>query len=310
LMRGAVREDSPNDSGTFMFGSSKRKFVDCGTDSRTDEADAMPFNGNRDADADTNEITRKMSYLELCDQVKVLTGLVMDNQNSNMSLSKRFKNERDFGSAGNKSQHTVNSEVIDLVEEAFYALSTGNVINVENCLNEIRRLMVERNKLVLIADTSEFGWAAAKAYSNNATFLSDEEDKRLKRIEGLLRAAKKERTESAPKPKGRGTGRGRGGKQQNNNEQVPVVATPQQANTSQYHPQMFSYTLAHDPYTPYAGMPPFPAMAGHFPGQVMQAYAPSKANIKCYGCQQFGHLKTDCPNRHLWANPSMPAITK
>jgi hypothetical protein len=307
--RGAERDDLPPNSGTFMTVTPKRKHVEDKPFSF--RVDASSHNEDREARDGMPEIERRMSYLDLCEQVKVLTGLAFDNQNSNSSLAKRFKRERDFGSAGNKAQHTVNSDVIDLVEQCFHALNTGHLTRLEDCLNEIRRLMVERNKLVLIADTSEFGWAAAKAYSNSAVFLNDEEDKKLKKVEVVLRSAKKTKTENVPKPKGRGVsgaGRGRGNKPTASNENVPVVAP--QYNLQNQMPPMFSYSMPQDPYTSFYNMPPFPAMAGHFPGQVYQSVTGNKSNIKCYGCQQFGHVKTDCPNRHMWSNPTQAAITK
>jgi hypothetical protein len=306
--RGAGREDSSSDPGNVPFESFKRKHVfDYDHDSNPTSR-----NGEREELIDQNVRNGQMTYDELSEQVKILTALSLENQNSNISLAKRFKSERDFGSTGNKAQHTVISNIIDAADEGLYSLSCRNLKNVENCFLGIKAEAVERSKMICMADTSEFGWATVAAYKNNAQFLDDEEDKRFKRAEQSVRASRKTKADSASKPKGRGAGRGRG-RGVSNNEATPVVAPNQAYQTPVYAPPMQTYPFMSDPYTGYFNMPPFPAMAGHFPGPNMYAQGhqqQAKGPVKCYGCHQYGHVKTDCPNRHLWQNNPATTVTK
>jgi hypothetical protein len=292
------------DSGTSAFESFRVKRKRPNDPEDIENADTTPHYGYRNAGVDN-----RVSYDELAEQVRLLTCLSLDNQNSNLALSKRYKEERDFGSIGNKSQHTLNLNVVDACDEGCYALASKRYNNAENCFLDIKHSMLERNKLVLIAENSEFGWATVAAYQKNKTFLDDEEDKRFKRAETFVRATRKEKSESAAKAKGRGVGRGRGGKGPSPHEvATPVVATQSIAPhyptaPPAYAVNPFGHSFMPEHFMPYYGMQPFPAQAGHFPGQNFKSQQVNKAPVKCYGCMQYGHIKTECPNRHLWANP-------
>ena len=234
------------------------------------------------------------SLTELQEQVKILTSIALENKSTGVSLAKRFKAEREFGSTGNSAQYSVIMNVISACDEADYALSVNNFAGVSNCISQIRKFNEERKKFVIMADTSEFGWATVKAFQKESNDLNDSDDKRLKRVEAALRTQKKEKQDSAAKAqsKGKGPVRGRGGRgaannvQQNQSQMFPVFP--------QYNPCGFS-----SPSEMYynQSQQPFPAYAGHFPGYAFNQQAPrDKSNIKCHGCFQYGHYKNACPN--------------
>jgi hypothetical protein len=301
----AGRDDSPSSQGMFSSNAFKRARIN----EMPESADSLFSDNDRTAELGTQ--CDDMSYEELKEQVIILKNLALDNKNSNLSLAKRFKGEREFGSLGNKAQFTINTEVIETADEGLYALAALNLGNAENCFLDIKKMSMERNKMVLMADTSEYGWATVTAFQNSATFLDDEEDKRMKRVENQIRASRKAKAESAAKPKGRGAGRGRGAASSTNNAQVPVVAPQQATQMPVYSQQPFSYSFVNDTYASFYGMQqPFPGMARHFTGQAMQTVAAGKASIKCYGCFQYGHLKNECPNKHMWTNPPSGTVPK
>jgi hypothetical protein len=124
------------DSGTSAFESFRPKRKCLNEPEVVENADTTPHYGYRDARVDN-----RVSYDELAEQVRLLTCLSLDNQNSNLALSKRYKEERDFGSIGNKSQHTLNCNVVDACDEGCYALASKRYNNAENCFLDIKKSM-------------------------------------------------------------------------------------------------------------------------------------------------------------------------
>ena len=238
--------------------------------------------------------TSGMTFQQLSDQVKILMAITLENKNTNVSLAKRYKAERDWGSLGNKAQYTINTSIITLLDEAVYSLSVNNFVNTQNCLIEARTLMEERNKHVIMADTSEFGWATVNAYLNMNVSLDEDEDKRFKRAENFVRTSRKSKQESTPKTvRGRGNGRGRSSRGGHTSAQPqPQVSA---AFAPPYNPYVYGSMYSPEMYSPQFQQMPFPAFAGHFPGTMYNAMPKDKSTVRCHGCNQFGHYKNACP---------------
>jgi hypothetical protein len=207
-----------------------------------------------------------LTFEQLSEQVKILMAITLENKSTNVSLAKRYKAEREWKSMGNKFQYDVNISVVVALDEALYSLSVNNFVNARNCIMVARTLMEERNKHIIMAENSEFGWATVNAYLNGNMSLDDDEDKRYKRAENLVRTVRKTKQETTTSTRGRGRGRGKStrGAYTEAQPQAHVVA-PLVPN---YNPYAYGQMYAPEIYAQQFPRPPFPAVAGHFPGQM------------------------------------------
>jgi hypothetical protein len=258
-----------NDDETFPFQlghSTKRSAPDEMTGAGAPRASTSADTGEGGSDF------RGASYEELSKEISFLTSLVLETKHNQFSMNKRFKEEREFRHKGNKSQCTVLNDGLAAVDEADYAFEVGNFPNLKDSLFEIRKVLQERKKLVIMADTSEFGWDTVTAYLAMKQSLDEDETRGIQRAEAYVRAQRKTKAEdTAAKSKGRGAGRGRGKKGANSNQKVEAAQpVPGQAN-----------------------MQPFYA---NYPPQYNPYYQQQKLPVKCYRCYGYGHTSKTCPN--------------
>jgi hypothetical protein len=177
-----------------------------------------------------------------------------------------------FRHKGNKAQFTVLMDGLAAVDEAEYSFKVGNFQNLEDSIFEICKVLESLKKLVLMADSSEFGWDTVTAYQSMNQYLDEDEARGIQRAEAYVRAQRKTKAEeSAAKSKGCGAGRGRGKKGANNNQK----------------------TEAAEPVPGQANMHPFYA---NFPPQYNPYYQHQKPPVKCYTCYGYGHTSKTCPN--------------
>jgi hypothetical protein len=264
----------PNDSGRSLnanltgFGMS---------DSR---GRVQSLDRDRDRESDAN-------YRRLSSEISKLTSIILETRNAADSRTKRFKEDSSFKNIGNKMQYKVNAKVLIKLDEAIFALEGGNSLSLEAALYECRRLLEERNHDIIVADTSEFGWATVSAYQNRDVAYDDNDDKKIKYGEGVARALKKSKTEAAA-TKGRGRGRGRG------YENGQYYNHAGGAGPGPYY----------DNYGNQQNQNPFPAYPGRGSGYYGFQGVPARPQVQCYGCQGYGHIKPNCPSVHANSNPN------
>ena len=112
--------------------------------------------------------------------------LIEENQALCQKMDKRFKtNEHTFRKNGNKFQYVHNIEVASKVEEAqsYLERNPPNVKKARESLNTGMEVIEERNKDILVADTSEGGWATVHEYKKKQIAEDSDDDKRLKRAD-------------------------------------------------------------------------------------------------------------------------------
>ena len=249
-----------------------------------------------------------LSFEQLSEQVKILMAITLENKSTNVSLVKRYKAEREWKSLGNKFQHDINMSVVVALDEALYSLSVNNFVNARNCIMEARTLLEERNKHIIMAENSEFGWATVNAYLNGNMSLDEDEDKRYKRAENSVRTSRKVKNETVTSNKGRGRGRGRSSRGAHTDAQPQPQVAPQYV--QQYNPYGYGQMYAPEMYGAQYAQMPFPAMAGHFPGQMYLNMPKDKSQIRCHGCYQYGHYKNACPNAQNGFTNTAGAVQK
>ena len=89
----------------------------------------------------------------------------------------------DFKKKANKDQYCHNAAVLQSMEDSKDNLGKQNYDAALSNLQEGISLVENRQKLVLIADQSPYGWLTVQNYKSNALAADDEDEKRLNRAE-------------------------------------------------------------------------------------------------------------------------------
>ena len=106
-----------------------------------------------------------------------------------MSEIKRLKRDSvpQFNKKSNEEQYNANKAIKDAVEDAQVALQRNDVEKTKQALDKGMELLQERQKLILLADKSQYGWKTVLEYKHHDP-ADDEEDE--KDIQGRARAAR------------------------------------------------------------------------------------------------------------------------
>ncbi|XP_033124891.1 uncharacterized protein LOC117123150 [Anneissia japonica] len=97
-----------------------------------------------------------------------------------------------FRFISNQAQFEFNSELLDWVEKASDSLGKADAVDkVGADLNEIKKLLHRRNKLIRIADKSEGGWSVVDEYLSDELASDSDDEKRIRNAQ--LRAGRRKR---------------------------------------------------------------------------------------------------------------------
>ena len=98
---------------------------------------------------------------------------------------KRLRREepKSFKRKGNEIQYKFNSKLQDTLEEGKSHLEVNAVEKVKASLSEGTSLLSERQKLILLADKSEFGWKTVEEYTQHELADSEADGKKIRRAE-------------------------------------------------------------------------------------------------------------------------------
>ena len=168
-----------------------------------------------------------------------------------------------FKRKGNEIQYKFNSKLQDSLEDAKSHLEANAIDKAKASLSEGTSLLTERQKLILLADKSEFGWKTVEEYSQHELADDEADGKKIRRAEGRAEkalksaAAKKTatRSSSAPRP-----------------------------STSHLGPQNFRSYSSFGSSRNQSDRLSFPRVPG----------LPSRSG-NCFACGKFGHWRSECP---------------
>lgn len=171
---------------------------------------------------------------------------------------------------GNKIQHSLNSEILEDLNQIIWALHHSKTDYATDTVNEIIDKLKKRNKLIKIADTSECGWETVRQYETNPVASDTDDENKIIKAEN--RAIRKRKFKSTKKT---------GNKSSNANDSVQNLSNfPVKS-----QPQPFR-----DPQSNwYSGYPLFTGM-----------FSTGGSNRKyqqgaCYGCGSMQHWRNKCP---------------
>lgn len=95
----------------------------------------------------------------------------------------RREEPESFKRKGNEIQYKFNSKLQDSLEEAKTHLETNAVEKAKESLTEGTLLLTNRQKLILLADKSEFGWKTVEEYSQHELAEDEDDGKKIRRAE-------------------------------------------------------------------------------------------------------------------------------
>ena len=180
---------------------------------------------------------------------------------------KKVRHEKpySFKRKGNEEQAGFNEKVEDAIAEAQIHLSGDGsapvIERAQEALAKGMKLLAERQKLIKIADRSEYGWGVVAEYTADELADDSDDEKRLEKAEKAAerKAAKRKRKRAEPSVK---TGKGR-------------YSTLQPATS---------------------GPAPVAAAGTTYPPKRSQLLpAPMRAAGPCFACGEMGHLRSYCP---------------
>ena len=89
----------------------------------------------------------------------------------------RCEEPKSFKRKGNEVQYKFNDKIQDSIDEAKSYLEYNAVDKAKESLTEGTSLLTERQKLVLLADKSEFGWKTVQEYTQHELAEDDQDGK-------------------------------------------------------------------------------------------------------------------------------------
>lgn len=98
---------------------------------------------------------------------------------------KRLRREepKSFKRKGNEIQYKFNSKLLDTLEEAKSHLEVNAVGKVKASLPDGTSLLSDKQKLILLADKSEFGWRTVEEYTQHELADSEADGKKTHKAE-------------------------------------------------------------------------------------------------------------------------------
>ncbi|XP_067044831.1 uncharacterized protein [Acropora muricata] len=148
-----------------------------------------------------DKMPRTEGGLALCntetDSISDLKRVTKATVSHRMERIKRMKGDPvwQFNEKSNEEQFEANMAVTEAVEDAQAALRARDPEKTREALNRCKALLQERQKLILLADESPYGWKTVLKYKNHDRVDDDEDDKKICRA-GSKKARAVERSPS------------------------------------------------------------------------------------------------------------------
>ena len=110
----------------------------------------------------------------------------------------RREEPKSFKRKGNEIQYKFNLKLQDTLDEVKSHLESKAVDKAKSSLSEGTSILSERQKLVLLADKSEFGWKTVEQYTQHELADNEEEGKKIRRAEERAEKALKSTASKRP----------------------------------------------------------------------------------------------------------------
>ena len=200
-----------------------------------------------------------------------ITGLKRSNEDTAAVQMKEIKRSKSvevptFRKKSNEDQYKSTKAVLEVVTEAQHHIETKDLQRAKETLDEGIELLQERQRLILLADKSPYGWKTVVEYKQHDLAKNEEDYKKIYRAEA--RAARSTRR----------VGSSRGSYLRRSNQ--TASAFQEQA----YHSRMGAQ---------------IPTIMSR-----NQPHAVQKFSGMCFSCGKPGHWKANCPSFHSTSQTS------
>ncbi|KAK3744178.1 hypothetical protein QZH41_020571 [Actinostola sp. cb2023] len=199
-------------------------------------------------------------------QIAGLQSTLLEQQ-ANLAQQVAIEAEGDsytFKKKGNEEQHKFNKKVHKANSKALHALESGNVAKAQDLLKEGIVLLNNRQKLVKLADKSDYGWATIQEYVDDELADNESDAKKIKKAE--KRAAHRCKALQEKKRKSI--------RKSSNQSIQPSSFSPANAN---HYPSPYNYFRPQSQY-----------------GQGFSSTATRVERDLCYRCGRRGHWANSC----------------
>ncbi|CAB4043372.1 Hypothetical predicted protein, partial [Paramuricea clavata] len=140
-------------------------------------------------------------YLTMAEQLRIEVTTLIENEiqrnnhtllestksllDSSVQQLKRLKysEPHSFKKKANEDQHKFNTKVIDSLAEVSDVLAKRETTEAQDHLQKGEHMLNERQKHILLADKSEFGWATVHEYKKHELGEDSEDEKRILKSE-------------------------------------------------------------------------------------------------------------------------------
>ena len=99
----------------------------------------------------------------------------------------KFQEPHKFKGKANEDQYKFNLKLAETFDSAKSAAEKSNLEKVKSDLEEGEKLLVERQKHILLADKSEYGWSTVEEYKQHDLAADLEDEKRIYSAERRVR---------------------------------------------------------------------------------------------------------------------------
>ena len=149
-------------------------------------------------DLDDIKVYLKSLNAKLCHLEVDISEKSRISQRNVSKLERELRNVRgskDFKKAGNEIQYLFNQELQGKIEDCIECFEHESKVSATKSLKDCLQLIRKRQKLVKIADKSEFGWLVAREYDEDEIASNSDDDKRLKKAEKAAMAKYKRKSQ-------------------------------------------------------------------------------------------------------------------
>lgn len=105
---------------------------------------------------------------------------------------RKFDKPHRFKKKGNEDQYRFNLKVGNAIDEAKETCSSRQFDKVHASLEKGEKLLSERQKHILLADKSDFGWSLIREYKRNDLAEDSDDEKKIIRAEARTRTQAKQ----------------------------------------------------------------------------------------------------------------------
>ena len=246
------------------------------------------------SDSETTELARSLA--ELKDEFRSgLSTLKRELSEEHNSALKKFKSAAasvpKFQKKGNEKQFLLNTEVLEHVQSAssFLQATPPQVDKALEDLKEGEKKLANRNKLILIADSSEQGWDVVNEYERKDLADDSDDDKRIRQAE--TRAfQKRRRVQSAKKT---------------------ATSYSSQRSSNQANKALPSILYTPPGYSSSVSILQFSVSPAVGRGLFNSSYWPRASRGFrggcCFSCGSFGHYRNQCPELNAQLSANQPS---